>query len=114
MIEDYHFGKIKIDGKPYDYDISLDWQGNVLPWQRKESHLFRLEEIKEKIESLRPEIVILGTGAYGMAKVSSEAKEYLESSQTKFSIEKTGKGVRIFNEKLKEGKKVLAFFHLTC
>ena len=114
MIEDYRFGKIKINGRSYDYDISLDWQGNVFPWQRKESHLFRLEEIKEKIENLKPEIVILGTGAYGMAKVSPETRNYLENSQMAFFIGKTGEGVKLFNEKLKEGKKVLAFFHLTC
>ena len=66
MIQEYRFGLIVIDGKTYNYDVEVRWTGNVLSWQRKESHVIDVEDAERAIEQ-NPEIVIIGTGESGLA-----------------------------------------------
>ncbi|MDI6591930.1 MAG: MTH938/NDUFAF3 family protein, partial [Patescibacteria group bacterium] len=73
MIEEYHFGSITISGKTYTHDVEVRWTGEVLKWWRKESHVIDLEDVKRAVEQ-NPDTIILGTGAYGVAKVAEEAK----------------------------------------
>lgn len=120
MIEEYRFGFIKIDGGEYDFDVEVRWTGEVLRWQRKESHIFDIDDIKRAV-SQNPDVVIFGTGESGMAKVTEEAKNFLEEKGIEFIVDTTGEAVKTFNIILKEskeeegkGKKVIGLFHLTC
>ncbi len=113
MIQEYHFGEIKINDKIYHYDICLNWKGEVLKWQRKESHWVDLKDLEIALKN-QPEIIIIGTGAYGIAKVSDKVKEKLESLKIEFVIVPTKEAIKVFEEKIKTQKKVVGLFHLTC
>jgi len=120
MIEEYHFGSIKILGKTYTEDIEVCWTGEVLKWWRKESHVFDIEDIKRTLEQ-NPEVIIFGTGASGIAKVTEEAKKEIQSRGIQIIIDKTEEAVKTFNvikeeseEEEGKQKKVIGLFHLTC
>jgi len=113
MIQEYHFGEIKINGKNYHYDVCLDWKGEVLKWQRKESHWVDLEDLEIALKN-QPEVIIIGTGAYGVAEVSDKVKEKLENLKIELVIASTKEAIEVFEEKIRTQKKVVGLFHLTC
>ncbi|KPJ57418.1 hypothetical protein AMJ49_00560 [Parcubacteria bacterium DG_74_2] len=120
MIEEYNFGSIKIDGKNYGYDIEVRWTGEVLKWQRLESHVFEIPDVKRAVEQ-NPDTIIFGTGAYGVAKITENCQNFIREKGIKLIIDKTEEAVKTFNIILKESKeqegeqeKVIGLFHLTC
>lgn len=113
MIEEYYFGLININGQKYTHDVEVRWNDEVLSWWRKESHLINPEDIKRAIE-MNPELLIIGAGEAGIAKVSEEAKEEIFSKGIKLIIKKTTEAVKIFNDSKIKGEKVIGLFHLTC
>jgi len=120
MIEEYKFGSITINGKTYNYDVEVRWTGEVLKWWREGSHLIGVEDVKRVIEQ-KPDIIIIGTGETGLAKVNEETKDFILEKGIKLIIDKTEEATRTFNviseeSKEEEGKqsKVIGLFHLTC
>ncbi len=120
MIEEYRFGLIKINGKPYDYDVEVLWAGEVLKWQRKESHVIDVEDVKSAIE-LSPDTIVIGTGESGRAQVTEEAKKFITEKGIELIIDKTEEAVKTFNvicydSEEEEGvqDRVIGLFHLTC
>ncbi len=113
MIDSYSFGSIVVEGKRYTHDIIV-FPGKVKEeWWRKEGHSLSLEDLEEVIE-FSPEILVVGTGYFGVMKVPEEVKEALERKGISVIVEKTKQAVETFNRLLKEGKKVVGAFHLTC
>jgi hypothetical protein len=119
-IEEYKFGSITIDGKTYEYDVEVRWTGEVLEWWRGESHIVDVEDVERAIEQ-SPELIIIGTGESGLAKVTDKAKEEILSRGIGLIIDKTEEAVKTFNiqkgeSEEEEGgqKKVIGLFHLTC
>lgn len=120
MIEEYYFGSITINGKTYEHDVEVRWSGEILEWWREESHIIDVEDVKRAAEQ-SPEVIIIGTGESGIAKVSEEAQEFLNQKGIKLIIDKTEEATKTFNiicqESLEEeGRqtKVIGLFHLTC
>ena len=120
MIEEYHFGSITISGKTYNYDVEVRWTGEVLKWWRKESHIIDVEDVKRAIGE-SPEIIIIGTGQAGVAKVTEEAKKEIISKDIELIIDRTEEAIKTFNIQKEESaeeegrqKKVIGLFHLTC
>lgn len=113
MIEEYHFGSIVINGENYNYDIEVRWTSGVLKWWRSESHIIDVEDIKRAIEQ-NPEVIIIGTGESGIAKVTEKAKEEIKSQGIKLIVDLTDEAVESFNILKKKKVKVIGLFHLTC
>jgi len=113
MIDEFQFGSITVNGQKYDFDVEIRAKGEVLRWSREKSHVFNLKDV-ERVTAENPEIIILGIGVYGLAQVSGEVQEFFENKGIKLIIEKTDQAVRFFNNLIKEKKKVIGFFHLTC
>ena len=120
MIEEYRFGFIRILEKNYVHDVEIRWTGEVLPWWRKESHIIDLPDIQRALDE-KPDIIIFGTGAYGIAKVTEKAQKQIKNNKIELVIDKTEEAVKTFNiikqrSKEEEGKekKVIGLFHLTC
>lgn len=111
MIEDYNFGKIKIDGEEYTHDVILS-PDEISSWWRQQSHWVGVSDLGEIIER-KPKTVIFGTGHSGIMEVSQEAKEYLQKLGIEVIIEPTKKACDIYN-KLSEKAEVIAALHLTC
>jgi hypothetical protein len=120
MIKEYHFGSITIDGKVYNHDVEVRWASEVLPWQRKESHIIDVEDVKGTVEQ-NPDTIIIGTGESGVAMITQEAKTFILEKGIKLIVDKTGEAVKTFNiineeSKEEEGEqnRIIGLFHLTC
>jgi hypothetical protein len=120
MIEEYKFGSITIDGKIYNHDVEVRWTGEVLKWRREEGHVFNVEDVKRAVEQ-NPDTIILGTGTYGVCKVTEQCQNYIKERGIELIIDKTEEAVKTFNIILEESKeeegkqrKVIGLFHLTC
>ena len=120
MIQEYHFGSIIINNETYTKDVEARWTGEVLLWKRQESHVIDIEDVKSAVEQ-NPEIIVIGVGESGMARITEGAQNFIIEAGIKLITDKTGEAVRTFNvicdESLEEeGKqeKVIGLFHLTC
>ncbi len=120
MIEEYKFGSIIIDGKTYEYDVEVRWTGEVLKWWRGESHVVDIEDVERAIDQ-NPDLIIIGTGESGLAKVTERTKEEILSKGIGLIVDKTEEAVKTFNIQKRESeeeegrqKKVVGLFHLTC
>jgi hypothetical protein len=112
MIEHYKFGEFIIDGKEYRSNVVLlgieARGGRYLP-----GHQLKIDDFLPLV-AYKPDVIIIGTGAYGSVKVPNEIRNYIEKRGIKLIIEKTGDACRTYNSLIKEGKKVAAFLHDTC
>ncbi len=113
FVDEYSFGRIVINGKTYTNDVivSRDW---IKPnWWRKEGHAVHLEDVKEIMER-NPEIVVFGTGAYGIVDVKREVIDEFRRRGIEVICEPTAKAVETYNRLLREGRNVVLAAHLTC
>ncbi len=112
-ITHYEFGKITIDNKTYISDVIVFPEKVNSTWWRKEGHQLCLEDINEVI-NYAPEIIVVGTGAYGALAVLDETKKFLEKKNIQMVVLPTKSAVKKFNELIEQNKKVVGCFHLTC
>lgn len=113
MINSYSFGHINIDGKDYNQDVLIDLNNQVHFWWRKSSHIIEKKDLEEFLKE-KPEIVVIGTGEAGIAKVYPDALNFLKKEKIIFFIKPTGEAIEIYNQFKEKNKKVVGFFHLTC
>jgi hypothetical protein len=111
-IEQYSFGKITIDGETYTSDVIIYPESVDSSWWRKEGHTLHIEDLQD-VMNADPAVVVVGTGFFGIMKVSKETIAFLESKGIEVHAARTGKAVEFFNT-LQAGKKVVAALHLTC
>jgi len=111
-IDSYKFGEMIVEGNSFTNDLIVFPDRVYSNWWRKKGHFLQLEDLKMVFE-YEPEILLIGTGAYGVMKVSKEIIQELEKRNIDYKIKKTGKAVKIHNE-LIENKKLVSAFHLTC
>ncbi|MBD3322256.1 MAG: hypothetical protein GF350_14245 [Chitinivibrionales bacterium] len=113
MIEKYSFGHIVINGKSYNSDLLVFPDGSVHDnWRRKQGHKLLLEDLVELVAQ-QPEIIIAGTGAYGIMKPEKNLDTELSVKGIELRCAPSKKAVEIYN-KLLSDKKAGACFHLTC
>ena len=120
MIQEYKFGLIIIDGKTYTEDVEVRWTGEVFSWERRESHIIDIDDVKRAVEQ-NPDTIILGTGASGLAGITEEAQRFIEEREIKLIVDRTEDATKTFNvinenseEEEGEIDKVIGLFHLTC
>lgn len=119
QITNYKFGEVKIDETTYTSDLAVCSNGFIAPWKREKGHDLRIEDLTYYLY-LEPSVLIVGTGMYGVMKVSKKVKYQLFESMpdTTFSFLKTGEAIYSYNywcENYKGQKKlVLGAFHLYC
>jgi len=111
------FGSITIEGRTIHNDVVLGLDGTV--GKRKKqlskkvygtSHTVSLEEAKHVYEK-GAEVLIVGTGQYGLVKLSDEAADYLSKHGCHVTALPTPEAIRAWNNA--EGK-VIGLFHVTC
>ena len=110
------FGKIKVDGKEFHDPIILP-SGKTIEREYEKikekygtSHVIDEEEIEILIKE-KPEIIVIGTGFDGMAKLTEEAKKKISEKGIKLIEEKTPDAIETFSS-LKNKK--AGIFHSTC
>lgn len=112
MVEHYTFGKITIDGQTYTSDVIIYPERVDASWWRKEGHNLQIEDLTGVLRA-EPAVAIIGTGFFGVMKVSKETISHLEAKGIMVYVERTGKAVELFNE-LQKSKTIIAALHLTC
>jgi hypothetical protein len=112
-IQSYRFGHIEIDGKAYRNDVKLVGNKVIDHWWRSQGHYVELEDVKDFLAA-EAEICIFGTGAYGSMRVSDAVNSALKAQGIQVLVEKTESAWHTYNQLSKEGKTVIAGFHLTC
>ncbi len=113
MIEKYGFGSMVVGGQTYKSDLKIIGDSVIPNWWRKEGHKLREEDIQD-ILNYEPEVLVVGTGFFGLMKIDDALRKLLEEKSIKLIAERTGKAMNAFNEAYKEAKRVAGAFHLTC
>ena len=114
-IEDFSFGRIIIDGVPYEHDVVID-HGNVRKRKKKPSKKFRdanghtplsvAEEIPWECRRL-----VIGTGAQGNLPVMDEIKEEAARRNIGLVVLPTAQAIKVLR---KASRHTNAILHLTC
>jgi len=112
MINSYDFGRIVIDGTAFTTDVIIFPDRVMDEWWRKDGHVLHVADI-ESVVAEKPEVLIVGTGKYGILKVLPQTREYIGSKGVELIVEPTDKACEVYN-RISQDKKVVAALHLTC
>jgi hypothetical protein len=110
QIESVSFGEIRVDGKDYYSDVVVWWDGKV-DIVRK-THQFGMSELLNLLRK-KPQAVVVGTGLEGSVEVLKEVEQEMEDRGLPLFVEKTLNAFEVFNGLASEGKKAVAFVHVT-
>ena len=112
-IDTLAFGSIVIDGREYTSDLTIYPDKRIVTyWRRKRGHRLSSDDINGLIFS-HPEIIIAGTGLYGLVKPEKDLKKILQDKGIVFFPAANKKAMELFNE-LSSKSRIGACFHLTC
>ena len=112
MIDEFKYGFFRVDKKEHYGDIKI-LNDRVKQWSNRERFTLRREDILD-LMTAKPEILVIGTGATGLLKVSDELQMELRQLGIKAHIEKTVKACELYNKLRKERKNVHALLCATC
>ena len=113
-IEKYSFGRIVIGGKVFSSDLVIFPDGHIQDsWWRKQGHRLQLDDIVSILDPA-PGKLIIGTGAFGLMKVSENVLTLCKEQKIDVVVCRTAAAVKRFNEAAEAGTAVAACFHLTC
>ena len=120
IINSTQFGNVIIDGKKYNQVLIIG--GSVMERDYEKlkelfgtSHKIGDWEIEELLKQ-NPEIIIIGTGQNGAMDIDKPAANLRKQAgrEIEIIIAKTPEAIEIYNEKIKQDKKVNALIHTTC
>jgi len=112
-IDDYTFGKIRIDGRPYTADLILFPDRIEEDWWRKQGHYLQVADLSG-LAGTTCDALVIGTGAHGAMRVAKEVETWLKGLAIRWEAHPTGKACERYNALVGEGKRVVAALHLTC
>ena len=111
------FGAITIDGETIEYDVIIRLSGKVKKRKKKlskevtgSSHEMSRQEA-EYIYEEGCETLVVGTGQYGIMKLTKDALEFFQERGCRVIQEKTPNAIKTFN-KVSDPK--IGVFHVTC
>jgi hypothetical protein len=111
-IESYRFGRIVVDRKPYSRDLIILPTGVLSDWWRQEGHALHPADLNPVLKA-RPDVLVVGLGAYGRVHVTAESREALEAEGIELVAQTTKKACETYNS-LRQEKIAAAALHLTC
>ncbi|UCB43785.1 MAG: hypothetical protein JSV77_03820 [Dehalococcoidales bacterium] len=116
-VNSFKFGSIVLDGKKYSRDVFLYPDGGIRKrkggFWKFGSHAIKREEIEELVNTA-PDILIVGTGTDGAAKLNPDAGAFLKGSEVESVVVPSQEAVERFNELSSQGKRPAALIHITC
>lgn len=111
-IDKYGFGKIVIDGRKYGKDVIVTPKGEVKEWWRVKGHEVCVKDL-EPIEGEEFDVLIIGTGYFGVVKVLSEVEEWAKKRGVELVAVPTKEACKVYNE-VSGKRRAVAALHLTC
>jgi hypothetical protein len=116
-IDSFNFGFIVVDDKQYTNDVVILPDGTVkerVPGKgRLGSHSIARSEV-EALTRVRPDVILIGTGVHGMARLAHDAEFYLNEPDLNLTLLPSPQVVRKYNQYIDNGEKVAALIHVTC
>ena len=112
-IDDFSFGKIVVNGTPYNSDIKIIGPRVVSRWWRQSGHRVDVGDIRD-ILTARPEVLVIGQGSPGLMTATGALRKRLEKSGIALVEAKTDHAAKTFNRLAAEGKAVAGAFHVGC
>jgi hypothetical protein len=113
QIDAYTFGRITVNGREYTSDVII-YPGRVDPsWWRKEGHSLHPEDVSDIVKA-SPDVLIIGTGYFGVMKVPQETLDHLAALGIDVRTGRTGKAVELYNSLREKHGTVIAALHITC
>jgi hypothetical protein len=116
-IDSFNFGFIVVDEKQYSHDIVILPDGTVKPRDpgkgRLGSHSIARSEV-ESLTRLEPELILIGTGVNGMARLARDAEFYLLNPGLNLTVLPSHEVVKKYNQHVEGGDRVAALIHVTC
>ena len=116
-IKETRFGSITIGEQVYNHDVLIRLDGKVKKRKKKlskaiydTSHIISLDEA-QYIHQEGAECLVVGTGQFGMAKLSNQADEFFKTNNCQVELLPTPEALKYWNQA--EGA-VIAVFHVTC
>lgn len=110
MIEDYAFGKIKIEGKIYTNDLIIFPDKIIDNWWRKQGHLLQVEDLKDVFE-YKPDLLIIGKGYNSQMKVNPDVQKKAKELDIGLKTLNSKEAAKFYN---KNKEKAILAIHLTC
>ena len=120
LFERTSFLEIWVDGRKYDYDITLHVDGRITRRRKELSKPFadghtpvappELEELLNEC----PEIIVIGNGQAGAMPVPEETRKLATEKGVELIVVRTPEALDILNRLLREGRRVAAILHITC
>jgi len=113
MIESYSFGSMTVAGLRCDKDLKIIRGEVVSGWWRKEGHLLQETDLEDLL-SAAPQVLVVGTGAYGAMRVDGGLRALLEERRIELiAAPPAGGGAASTGLAAGAGDGAGAF-HLTC
>jgi len=116
-IDRTRFGSITIDGEDFDRDVIIRLDGQVKKRKKKlskalygTSHMISRDEA-EHVYQAGAKRLIIGSGQFGMVKLSDEAAGYFQDRNCQVDVSPTKAAIEAWNEA--DGA-VIGLFHITC
>lgn len=109
----YSFGRVKVDDRTMTRDLILFGDEALSPWIRREGHRLHINDLKWALDH-RPDVLIVGTGAFGALRVPQEVVDALGKKGVELLSFKTEEAVEVFNHRAERGDRVACCLHLTC
>lgn len=109
-IDNSYFGTIIIDGRKFDSDVVVGWDGRIE--SKSGSHSFTKADLNE-LMMRDPEVVIVGTGTVGNVKVDADAEIAARTHGIELIAKLTPQAIQEFNKHAKR-RKTIAVMHVTC
>ena len=111
------FGSITVNNERISHDIVITLEGTVKKRKKKlskaiygTSHTISKDEAKFIYEE-GAELLVVGTGQYGVAELSDKAEDYFKKKTCKVILLPTPDAIKEWN---KAKGKVIGLFHITC
>lgn len=111
-IQDYRFGRMVVDEEEHTQDLILLPDRVAANWWRKEGHRLDVEDLQAVFDAA-PEVLVVGTGSYGLMQVPDETCRAVEAAGIELLTARTGKAWQMYNN-LRERRRTAGAFHLTC
>ena len=116
-IDSTNFGSITIAGREYDHDVIIRLDGGVEKRKKKlskavygTSHTVSREDVEFTYQEGAGRIVV-GSGQYGVLKLSDEAAGFLDSVGCEVELLPTPEAIEAWN---RSENPSVALFHITC
>jgi len=112
-IEDYQFGKIKIDGNTFSNDVIITPDGVRPEWWRKDGHSLDPADLTPVLDEVSPKTFIMGRGYNDVLNVPESTKKWVEEKGIEFMSLPSRQAVEKYNQ-IKDSGDVMMGIHLTC